>query len=57
MRVLFIFDPWRSAVLLVAGNKTGAWKSWYERNIPIAEQRYIEYLRQREKEEGEQRWQ
>jgi hypothetical protein len=23
IRVLFVFDPWRSAILLVAGDKTG----------------------------------
>lgn len=42
-RILFIFDPKRQAVLLVAGNKTGD-KRWYEKNIPIAEKRYQEYL-------------
>jgi hypothetical protein len=25
VRVLFVFDPWRSAVLLVAGDKSGQW--------------------------------
>lgn len=39
-RVLFVFDPTRSAVLLVAGDKAGAWKRWYTQNIPLAEQRY-----------------
>jgi hypothetical protein len=25
MRILFAFDPWRSSVLLVAGDKSGRW--------------------------------
>ena len=42
-RILFVFDPQRQAVLLVGGNKGGD-KRWYEKNIPIAERRFIEYL-------------
>jgi hypothetical protein len=26
--VLFCFDPWRSAILLVAGDKAGRWNRW-----------------------------
>ena len=26
MRILFAFDPWRSSVLLVAGDKSGRWQ-------------------------------
>jgi hypothetical protein len=44
IRVLFIFDPTRRAVLLVAGDKTGAWKDWYRDNIPVAEERYEAWL-------------
>lgn len=44
VRVLFAFDPARHAVLLVAGDKAGAWKDWYEVNIPVAEQRYEAWL-------------
>lgn len=40
IRILFLFDPLRQAVLLLAGDKTGNRKSWYDKNIPIAEQRY-----------------
>jgi hypothetical protein len=25
IRILFAFDPWRSAILLVAGDKSGRW--------------------------------
>jgi hypothetical protein len=44
IRILFIFDPERSAVLLVAGDKAGDWKGWYEDNIPVAEKRYDAWL-------------
>jgi len=43
-RILFVFDPTRSAVLLVAGDKRGQWKRWYARAIRLAEQRYARYL-------------
>src|SRR5689334_5175570 len=39
-RVLFVFDPWRSSILLVAGNKAGRWRAWYSEAIPLAEHRY-----------------
>jgi hypothetical protein len=45
IRILFAFDPVRSAVLLVAGDKAGNWKRWYDLNIPIAEHRFREHLR------------
>jgi hypothetical protein len=54
IRVLFVFDPWRSAILLIAGDKTGQWQAWYERAIPQAEHLYSLYLTERAKakEEG-----
>jgi hypothetical protein len=52
IRILFVFDPWRSAVLLVAGDKSGQWDSWYRMAIPRAEQLYEDYLAEREKEMG-----
>lgn len=27
--ILFCFDPWRSAILLIAGDKSGQWTRWY----------------------------
>jgi hypothetical protein len=42
-RILFAFDPQRQAVLLIGGNKGGD-KRWYEKNIPIANRRFTEYL-------------
>ena len=29
IRILLVFDPWRSVVLLVAGDKSGQWDKWY----------------------------
>ena len=42
--VLFVFDPWSQAVLLVAGNKAGDWTRWYRTAIPIAETAYDGWL-------------
>jgi hypothetical protein len=45
IRILFAFDPERRAVLLIAGDKAGDWNKWYRRNVPIADMRYDEWLR------------
>lgn len=52
VRILFIFDPQREAIVLCAGDKTGKWKRWYDENIVIAEERYRRYLNGGYKEEG-----
>jgi hypothetical protein len=52
VRILFVFDPWRSAILLVAGDKSGQWDRWYRTAIPRAEQLYEDYLAERKKEMG-----
>lgn len=44
LRVLFIFDSDRRAVLLVGGNKAGQWQSWYRRAIPEAERIYTAHV-------------
>ncbi|MBH5333677.1 type II toxin-antitoxin system RelE/ParE family toxin [Streptomyces pactum] len=44
VRILFIFDPRRCAVLLVAGDKAGQWSAWYRYAIPAAEARYAAWL-------------
>src|SRR5262245_16265417 len=44
--ILYIFDPRRNAVLLVAGDKAGKWDAWYRQAILLAEQRYEDYLKQ-----------
>jgi hypothetical protein len=51
VRILFVFDPWRSAILLVAGDKSGRWGRWYAEEIPRAEQLYEIYLKERAEEE------
>ena len=52
IRILLVFDPWRSAILLVAGDKSGQWEKWYSTAIPRAEQFYDDYLAERRKETG-----
>lgn len=42
-RILYIFDPHRSAILLVGGNKTGD-ERWYKKHIPLADKLYKKYL-------------
>lgn len=42
-RVLFVFDPRRTAMLLVGGDKTGT-PRWYEEMIPQAEKIYAQHL-------------
>jgi len=46
VRILFIFDPARNAVLLVAGDKSGRWQEWYVQAIPAAEAAYEAYLKE-----------
>ena len=46
VRILFIFDPARNAVLLVAGDKSGRWQEWYAQAIPAAEAAYETYLKE-----------
>lgn len=47
VRILFIFDPARNAVLLAAGDKSGRWDRWYQDAIPAAEAAYEAYLKER----------
>lgn len=44
IRILFIFDPQRQAVLLVAGDKSGNWARWYRDAVKLAEDRYARHL-------------
>jgi hypothetical protein len=55
IRILFVFDPWRSAALLVAGDKSGQWHRWYREAIPEAERLYATYLKERQEEIGDER--
>lgn len=43
-RVLYAFDPRRSAILLVGGNKTGK-DRWYDKYVPVADKLYDDHLR------------
>lgn len=48
LRVLFAFDPERTAILLAAGDKRGNWRKWYTVNVPLADERFDRHLRQLE---------
>jgi hypothetical protein len=52
VRIIFASGPWRPALLLAGGDKSGDWRGWYRRAIPHAEQLYAQYLKEREAEEG-----
>jgi hypothetical protein len=43
LRVFYAFDPRRTAILLIAGNKTGD-RRFYERMILLADRLYDEHL-------------
>lgn len=49
LRTLYAFDPRRTAILLIGGDKTGN-PRWYEENVPRAEEIYAAYLEQLRKE-------
>lgn len=55
IRILFVFGPGRSAILLLGGDKTGEWERWYAEAIPVAERLFAEYMDEvtREAEESE----
>jgi hypothetical protein len=44
-RTLYAFDPRRTAILLIAGDKTGD-DRWYDTHIAIADRLYDEHLEQ-----------
>jgi hypothetical protein len=46
IRMLFVFDPVRRAVFLVAGNKASGrqWDAWYPKAIKEADTKYSAYL-------------
>ena len=52
LRILFVFDPFRKAVLLIGGDKAknSEWNKWYQRMVPIAEDIYERYLTQGKEE-------
>ncbi len=54
LRIFYAFDPRRTAMLLIGGDKTGDTK-FYERMIPIADGLYDEHLRELSKETNDGR--
>jgi hypothetical protein len=48
-RVLYAFDPRRTAILLIGGNKTGD-DRWYEKYVPIADDLYEKHIATLKKE-------
>ena len=52
LRILFAFDPRRTAILLIGGDKTDRWQEWYDVYIPIADALYDEHLEALRREGG-----
>jgi hypothetical protein len=52
VRLLFVFDPQRQAVILVGGDKAGNWRGWYRTAVPLAETVYADHLNRMAKEGG-----
>ena len=50
LRVLFAFDPRRTAILLLGGDKSGRWSAWYRQAVPRADDLYDQYLTELERE-------
>ena len=49
LRVFYAFDPRRSAILLIGGDKTGN-KRFYDVYVPIADRLYDQYLEELRRE-------
>lgn len=49
MRIFYAFDPRRTAILLIGGNKTGD-DRFYDRMVPVADRLYDDYLAQLRRE-------
>ena len=54
LRVLYAFDPRRTAMLLIGGDKTGNPK-WYQQFVPVADGLFDDHLAQLKKEEEAKR--
>jgi len=52
IRVLFAFDPRRTAVLLIGGDKRDRWQEFYETRIPLADRLWDEHLAELEQRKG-----
>jgi hypothetical protein len=51
LRTLYAFDPLRSAILLIGGEKTGD-DRWYEKFVPTADRLFERHLFELKKEEN-----
>lgn len=49
LRIFYAFDPRRTAILLIGGDKTGD-NRFYEKYVPIADRLYDEYLKELKQE-------
>jgi hypothetical protein len=49
LRMLYAFDPRRTAIILLGGDKTGD-KRWYDVHVPRADRLYDEHLQELRKE-------
>jgi len=49
LRIFYAFDPRRTAILLIGGDKTGD-KRFYKKMIPVADRLYDQYIEELRKE-------
>ncbi len=47
LRVLFVFDHERRAIMLIAGDKSGQWQKWYRTSIRKADALYDAHVLRR----------
>jgi hypothetical protein len=50
-RVLYAFDPRRTAILLIGGDKTGN-ERWYAKFVPIADALYNQHIENLKKKDN-----
>ena len=50
-RILYAFDPRRTAILLIGGKKGGG-QRWYEKYVPLAERIYEKHLKTLKNKQG-----
>src|SRR6185312_8052057 len=51
LRILYAFDPRRTAILLIGGDKTGN-PNWYNEYVPLADKIFDQHLREIAKNAG-----
>ena len=45
IRVLFAFDPRRTAILLIGGDKRGSWNRWYDQMLGVPAPKIMALMR------------